>query len=480
MTATELALSGSGPKAQQIYLALRERILSGALPAGARLPGSRALARDLRVARGTVTAAYERLQAEGYCASEARSALWVSDVMPREQWFDAGDQHATMSQPHPIVWRGDAEPVGFDLRFGLPNVADFPHKIWSRVARRELAAHAGDDFEYPHPEGLPRLRAAIAAHLRRRRGLDCSATDVLITHGAQQAFSLIARALLPAGVPVAMEDPGYRGFSQAVRAAGLTVDPISVDDQGLRVDRLSGRTVSAVFVTPAHQFPSGVLLSAARRRELLDWAEHAGTWIIEDDYDSEYRFGAPPIEPLKHLDGGGRVLLVGSFSKTVFPGLRLGFVVAPPPQLQQLALLKNLDDAGSANGLQATLAGFMESGQYGRHLRRSLRRNAERRAALIEAIDHQFGCRARIHGDAAGLHIVVDLGLSQVQERALVESARRRGVGLYGLGAFYQGEVERTGLVLGYARLEVRAQDEAVALLRRVVEDVERRRGDDR
>jgi GntR family transcriptional regulator / MocR family aminotransferase len=474
MTTMDLALPGNGLKTQQIYLVLRERILAGTLPAGARLPGSRTLARDLKVARGTVTAAYERLQAEGYCVSAARSALRVADVVPRASGRQAPLKVIDGAPPHPIGWRSVTGPLRFDLRFGQPNADDFPHAVWARVARRELSRWAADGFEYPHPEGLPRLRTAIAAHLRRRRGLDCSGADVLITHGAQQAFSLIARALLPAGVPVAMEDPGYRGFSQAVRAAGLTVDPIPVDDEGLRVDRLIGRPASAVFVTPAHQFPGGALLSAARRRALLDWAESADAWIVEDDYDSEYRFGAPPLEPLKRLDRGGRVLLVGSFSKTVFPGLRLGYVVAPPPLLQQLALLKNLDDAGSATAWQGALAGFMEQGHYERHLRRSLRRNAARRQALLEALDRHFGGLLQVRGVEAGLHVVADLGLSAAEERAVVRAARRRGLGLYGLGAFSQGAVDATGLVLGYARLDERELEEAIALLRRVVAGVVR------
>lgn len=470
----ELALSGSGPVSRQIYLALRERILSGALPAGARLPGSRTLAQDLGVARGTVAVAYERLLAEGYCESAARSATRVADVLPREPDGAAAPGRALA---HPIRWRGDAGPMRFDLRFGLPNADDFPLGVWSRVARRELARLGSDGFEYPHPEGLPRLRVAIAAHLRRRRGLDCSAADVLITHGAQQAFSLIARALLPAGMSVAVEDPGYRGFSQAALAAGLDVLSVPVDAEGLQVDALDGRSSSAVYVTPAHQFPTGAQLSAPRRRQLLAWAEQADAWIVEDDYDSEYRFGAPPLEPLKQLDRGGRVLLVGSFSKTLFPGLRLGYVMAPAGALGELALLKNLDDAGGAAVTQAMLAGFMESGDYERHLRRSLRGNAERRAALLAAIERHFGNRAAVRGADSGLHLVVDLGLSTAQEWAVVRAARRRGLGVYGCAAFSREADSARGLVLGYTRLDAAQLEGAVAVLRSVVADVDRRPG---
>jgi GntR family transcriptional regulator / MocR family aminotransferase len=471
----ELALTGSGPVARQIYLALRARIASGSLAAGTRLPGSRALARELGVARGTVAVVYEQLQAEGYCVALPRSSTRVADLVPRQVPLEA--EAPARPTPHPIRWRSERGRLPFDLRFGLPNAGDFPDPVWSRLARRELARRPADAFDYPHPEGLPRLRVAIAAHLRRRRGLDCSAADVLITQGAQQAFSLIARALLPPGVAVAVEDPGYRGFAQAVRTAGLALAPVPVDAEGLRVDVLHGLPVSAAYVTPAHQFPTGALLSAGRRRQLLGWAEARQAWIVEDDYDSEYRFHAPPLEPLKSLDGDGRVLLVGSFSKTVFPSLRLGFVVAPPQQLQALALLKNLDDAGSATFPQAVLAGFLEDGHYERHLRRSLRRHGARRAALLDALQARFGHRARILGASAGLHLVVDLGLTARQERAVVSAARRQGLGLYACGAFAQGDDEATGLVLGYARLDEEALRRAVDLLHRVVADIDRRPG---
>jgi GntR family transcriptional regulator/MocR family aminotransferase len=219
-----------------------------------------------------------------------------------------------------------------------------------------------------------------------------------------------------------------------------------------------------------------VILSAARRRALLDWAHGRDTWIVEDDYDSAYRFGAPPLTPLKGDDVAGRVLLVGSFSKTVFPALRLGYVVAPPAQLRLLALMKNLDDAGSADLQQAVLAGFLEDGHYQRHLRRSVRNNARRRRALIEALQHAFGGRLRLVGAASGLHLVADLGLDADQERRVVRAARRRGLGLYAQGAFSHGDQAHRGLVLGFGRLEPDALRHAVAELAAVVAAQERRR----
>jgi len=334
-----------------------------------------------------------------------------------------------------------------------------------------------EGFDYPHPEGLPCLRAAIAAHLRRSRGLDCSADEVLITNGAQQAFGLIVRVLLPMGVPVAVEDPGYRGFGHMARAAGLDLWPVPVDDQGLVVEALPTGTVSAVHVTPAHQFPTGALMSAARRHALLSWAVEEEGWIIEDDYDSAYRFDAPPLPPLKQLDPSGRVLLVGSFSKTVYPGLRLGYVVADAEHLSALAMMKNLEDAGTFSFHQAVLAAFLDDGHYDRHLRRSVRRQSLRRRALIDALRGRFGEVVSLLGAESGLHVVVQLGLTQADEREVVRLGRDRGLAMYACSSFAQSERPVRGLVLSYARLEAEDAPRIVDLLADVVEEVRRRRG---
>ncbi|MFU8815346.1 MAG: PLP-dependent aminotransferase family protein [Pseudomonadales bacterium] len=474
----ELVLAGVGPLARQVFVALKRRIASGELPAGTRLPGSRELARKLQVARGTVVSAYRQLEAEGYCETRPRSGTRVSQLPVLTAASAAAG--APQTQRQPLRWRLDSARPELDLRPGLPSAADFPHTAWARLARRELARGAQERFSYPDPEGLPRLRVAVAEHLRQRRGLACSASQVLITQGAQQAFSLIARTLLPVGVPVAVEDPGYPGFSQAAQAAGVDVAPVAVDRYGLVVERLRGMTVSGVCVTPAHQFPTGAILSASRRRELLGWARARDAWIIEDDYDSEYRFDAAPVEPLKQLDGHGRVLLVGSFSKTMFPDLRLGYVVAEAEQLQLLALMKNLDDAGSSTLNQAMLAAFMEDGHYARHLRRSVRAVAQRRRALMAALTHHFGGAVTFQGAAAGLHLVADLGLSTDQERAVVHLAGHRGLGLYAQQSFArEGGRENdagAGLVLGFARLEAQQFDEAIARLARLVAGLRQRR----
>ncbi len=466
----DIPLSDHGSRVQQIVDTLRGRIESGVLPAGTRLPGSRTLARDLGVARGTVVAAYEQLEAEGYCRARPRAGVRVVDVLGGSPRRRSGRPPA---EPHPIRWRAEPEHLPWDLRFGLPNPGDFPGDVWLRLLRRASRDLGGDVFNYPHPEGLPRLRQAVAAHLRAWRGMACEAEDVLIVHGAQQAFGLIARALLPAGLPVAVEDPGYQGFSQAVRSAGLQVEPVPVDGAGLDVDRLARRRVSAAYVTPAHQFPSGVLLTAGRRRALLDWAATADALVIEDDYDSAYRFGAPPLAPLRQQDATDRVLLVGSFSKTMFPGLRLGYVVAPASLRQPLALLKNLDDAGSPPLYQAALAAFLEDGHYHRHLRRSLRRNGQRRGALIAALRGHFGDRASVLGGASGLHLVVDLGLGAAAEQRLLRSARERGIGVYAQSSFSHGGRHVPGLVLGFSRLEVDQFPEAVARLADAVAEVD-------
>jgi GntR family transcriptional regulator / MocR family aminotransferase len=464
-------LTGQGSLTRQVFVALKTRIESGDIGAGTRLPGSRALARTLRVARGTVVSAYAQLESEGYCRTRARSGTRVVDLPPL-----AGDPEAAAARARARVrmtqWRSGVSTAVFDLRPGLPSETDFPLGTWVRLARRELQRDAAQRFSYPEPEGLPRLRQAVAEHLRRQRGLPCTADQVMITQGAQQAFSLIARALLPIGVPVAVEDPGYLGFSQAAQAAGVDLAPVPVDDQGLMVEALPEQA-GGVCVTPAHQFPTGVILSAARRRALLAWAESRQAWIVEDDYDSDYRFDAAPVEPLKLLDRTGRVLLVGSFSKTVFPDLRIGFVVADPEQLQVLALMKNLDDAGSSTLNQAALAAFLEEGHYLRHLRRSRRSLGLRRRALLDALGRHFGPAARVTGAPAGLHLVLDLGLTEEQEESIIRLARHRGLALQSQRAYSRG-APSPGLVLGFARLEPDQLDAAVGRLAGLVEGLPR------
>jgi GntR family transcriptional regulator / MocR family aminotransferase len=464
----DIMLSGEGSRTRQVFAALKTRIESGELPAGTRLPGSRALARELGVARGTVISAYAQLESEGYCETRPRSGTRVVGLPALvDGAAPPAASRARTRRRQPLRWRVEPARPELDLRCGLPSDVDFPHAVWARLARRELHSGIRERFSYPDPEGLPRLRVAVAEHLRRRRGLPCSAAQVMITQGAQQAFSLIARALLPIGVPVAVETPGYLGFSQAAQAAGIDIAPVPVDEQGLVVESLP-ENVSGVCVTAAHQFPTGVIMSASRRRELAAWAEARDTWIIEDDYDSDYRFDAPPVEPVKVLDRGGRVLLVGSFSKTMFPDLRLGYVVADPEQLQVLALMKKLDDAGSSSLGQAMLAAFMEDGHYQRHLRRSQRALAERRRTLIQTLTAHLGDGIKVLGAPAGLHLVLDLGLTAEQEVALVRLAGHRGLSLHAQASFARGGAAG-GLVLGYARLGPDAMAAAAALLARLV-----------
>jgi GntR family transcriptional regulator / MocR family aminotransferase len=472
----ELALGGDGPLTRQVFAALKMRIESGDLPAGTRLPGTRQLALELGVARGTVVGAYQQLEAEGYCLTRPRSGTRVAELPVRSPG-DAlpGAERATARPRQPLRWHLDGHSFELDLRPGAGRAADFPHELWARLARRELQRGALERFSYPDPEGLPRLRVAVAEHLRKRRGLFCSASQVMITQGAQQAFSLIARALLPVGLPVAVEDPGYRGFSQAAQAAGIDIAPVPVDEQGLVVEAVPGN-VSSVCVTPAHQFPTGVILSAPRRHALLAWSEAHHAWLIEDDYDGDIRLDAPPLVPLKHLDRTGRVLLVGSFSSTVFPDLRLGYMVADPEHLQLLALMKNLDDAGSSTLNQSILAAFMEDGHFQRHLRRSVRAITVRRGALIEALERQFGDAVRITGAPAGLHLVADLGLDPEQERAVVQLARHRGLGLQTLSEHARARGAPSGFVMSYGRLDAERLEAAVGRLARAVADLSQRR----
>ncbi|MBX3706000.1 MAG: PLP-dependent aminotransferase family protein [Pseudomonadales bacterium] len=472
----DLVLSGAGSLAEQVYAALRARLEAGTLRAGDRLPASRTLADVLGVSRGVVVGAYERLVAEGYLAARIGDGTRVlfdgsTTRRPAERVRPRGVERLPAVEL-PIRWDRPS-PAALDLRSGLPNTDDFPHAEWARLARRCLGAERRPAFDYPAPGGLPELRSAIAGYLRRQRGFACEPAAVIITGGAQAAFGLALGALLPPASRVAMEDPGYGGFAVAVRAAGHRLVPVALDGEGLCVDLLDRSGAQAVHVTPAHQFPVGTVMSAGRRRALLDWAaERRGRLVVEDDYDSEYRFDGPALEPLKALDADGRVLLVGSFSKTVLPGLRLGFIVADEDRAAELIARAVTLDAGLPTFWQRVVALFIEEGHFERHLRRSRRRNGERRGVVVDAVRARFGRNVRLVGDSAGLHVTLDLGLDRTAEEAVVRLLRERGVRLHVVSDFARSGRWQPGFMLGYSRLDAARLRTAVDLLGAAVDQV--------
>jgi GntR family transcriptional regulator/MocR family aminotransferase len=387
-----VSLVGRDDLTNEIYRQLRQAILDGRLRAGERLPPTRELARRLSVARGTVTLAYEQLTDEGYATARVGAGTFVSDhagaypsqvgpaggaLRPRSLW-------ATI--PPPTLFGPLAE---YDFRSGIPDARLFPYQTWRRLLGREFHAAAADVGAYADPAGHHGLRQAVARYLGVSRGVSTTAEDVVVTNGTQQAVDIVARVLLDPGDQVAVEDPGYGPPRRLLASLGAKVAGVPVDDQGLVVDAIPPGT-RLVYVTPSHQFPLGMTMSLPRRLALLAWARRHDAAVVEDDYDSEFRYGGRPIEPLQTMDAGGRVVYQGSFSKTMLPSLRLGFVVAPPSLRQALRTAKHLADWHSPLSAQAALARFIDDGWFARHVRKMRAVYQERHRLVVDGLRRRF------------------------------------------------------------------------------------------
>ncbi|ROO85731.1 GntR family transcriptional regulator [Actinocorallia herbida] len=441
-----LALDGRDDLAGRLYRQIRDAVLAGRLPPGTALPATRGLAADLGVARGTVAAAYERLAAEGFLRTRVGSGTFVAEGFGGH----APARAAGALRPLP-VWEGRRAPVALaeglrhDFRPGHPDVALFPWATWRRLLTAELRAGAVGSGMYGDPAGHPGLRAAIAARLAASRSVRADPDDLIVTAGAQQAIGLIARVLLPQGATVAVEEPGYPPVRHALVAAGMRVVGVPVDAAGLVVDALPG-DARLVYLTPSHQFPLGMPMAPARRAAVLDWADRHDACVVEDDYDSEFRFAGRPLEPLHTLDTTGRVLYVGSFSKTMLPTLRLGFLLAPSGLRTALRAAKYAADWHTPLPEQKALAAFLTEGSFARHIRRMHRVYADRRTRLLAALPpHLVPVPS-----AAGLHLGAWLPPG-TDDTAAASAAARHGVSIYPLSMF--ARAAPPGLVLGFGAL---------------------------
>jgi len=465
-------LTGAGEKTVLVYRALRAAIVDGRLPNGHRLPPSRSLAADLGVARGSVATAYERLAAEGFLTTRVGSGTFVADVpelrRPRRHPADPLRPRAGWTfQPAPTS--GEQPAPRYDLRSGIPDASLFPFDTWRRLVSAELRLRANGPGTYAAPAGHPALRAAIARSLGYGRSVRATADDVLITNGAQHALDLIARVLLRPGDVVAVEEPGYPPARRLFASVGARVASVPVDEDGLVVSALPGNA-RLVYTTPSHQFPLGGAMSLDRRRELLDWARTRPAAIVEDDYDSEFRFSSRPLEPLYSLDSVGRVLYVGTFSKVLLPGLRLGFVIAPRSLTPALRAAKGLADAFSPPAPQRALAAFMEQGLLARQVRRALKVYGERRRVLRSALEAALGGRASVVPGVAGLHLSLLFAAPRLDVQALARRALARGVAVQPLDAYYRLQ-RRPGLALGYGAIPVERIPEGVRRLAEALTD---------
>jgi GntR family transcriptional regulator/MocR family aminotransferase len=445
------------PAYQRLAEAIRASILGGRFRPGERLPPTRTLAADLSLARNTVLEAYEQLIAEGYLSARHGSGTFVAPDLPdrafRAQAFatnvareDAGipprlsDFALRLLEGEvPNAIDEETNPAApMEFRYGTPSFDEFPIDAWRTLTKRVLDYPPRELLGYGPTEGLPSLREALARYLQRSRGVRCDASQVLVVNGSQQALDVAARVLINPGDIVAVEDPGYRGARAVFLSMGAQVVPVPCDHEGIRVEYIP-QDARAIYVTPSHQFPTGAVMSASRRLELLAHANRSGAVIIEDDYDSEFRYEGRPLAALQGLDEGGRVIYTGTLSKVLLPALRLGYMVAPPGLQPAVTGAKWLTDRHVALLYQAVLALFIDEGHFERHLRRMRKVYETRRSTLLAAFAESFGPRARITGTESGMHVLVNIAGVTDADRFIAD-ARQRGVGIYSAAPYYVGQ----------------------------------------
>ncbi|KTT21683.1 DNA-binding protein [Pseudomonas oryzihabitans] len=448
------------PLYRQLYLRFRQALDQGRLRPGDRVPAVRALAAELNVARGTVEAAYQQLIAEGFLIPRGPAGTIVSP-----QWHRSAPTGAITSRPAPVEATHAGGPP-LPLQLGLPALDAFPRKLWNRLAARQLRGAGLEGLVYPAARGHAGLRAAIATYLGLARGIACSPEQVFICAGYRAGLDLIVQTLLAPGDACWFEEPGYFIARRALQAAGLALIPVPVDGEGLDVAAGLAQAPHArcALVTPSHQSPLGVSLSLPRRLALLDWAQREDAWIIEDDYDSEYRYQGKPLPALKSLDEQGRVLYAGTFSKVLFPGLRLAYLVVPPAQVAAFAASADRLHNHAPQLLQATVASFLAEGHFARHLKRMRSLYRQRRLWLAEAMTTALGAGIRIELQAGGLHLLARL--AQGDDQAWADAAQAEGLAAQALSRWYLAEPEQRGLLVGFTN--VVSNDEALALARRL------------
>src|SRR5215470_8108958 len=434
------------PLYRQVYEHIRAAIRAGQLRPGDRLPSTRSLAERFGTARGTMDTAYAILAGEGYVVGRGSAGTVVSaDLDSRVIAGAAGRQRLSTPAPRPAI----QAPRPFQM--GLPALDAFPRKVWSRLVARHARGLLPADMAYPDPAGYAPLREAIAGYLATSRGVRCTAGQILITNGYQDALNLVAGVLLKPGDGVWLEDPNYPPAGEALTAAGATLVPIPVDAEGVRVSDGLGRAQRArlAVVTPSHQSPLGVALSLPRRLALLSWADAAGAWIVEDDYDSEFRYVGRPLPALKSLDRNQRVLYAGTFSKVLYPSLRLGYLVVPASLVAAFMRSNRLRHLGSATLEQRVVADFMVAGYFARHLKRMRVLYAARRRALADGLSAVFGDRITVDLRPGGMHLIARFACC-VSDVKLAQLAETGGLSVEALSRRATTHACGQGLLLGF------------------------------
>ena len=451
------------PLNQSFFEVMRGAVLAGSVKPGQKLPSSRELMTALGISRNTVLYVFNRLADEGYTTTEVGSGTFVSNTVPdpavlkkvadltkRPVQSKPGKIVAISARAQMLVSRAGASEIQVGAFVpGIPDVSQFPKKIWSKLLSKQWSGANSEMLGYGSSLGFPPLKRALAEYLRLARGVQCEDSQVLITQGTHQALDLCARVLADVGDDAWLEDPCYWGARSVFLAAGLNLHPIAVDKDGMcpRTDGLTRPKL--IFVTPSHQYPSGIVMSLARRRLLLEITRRNQAWIIEDDYDSEFRYRGAPLPSLQGLDKHQRTIYVGSLSKVMYPGLRLGFLVLPPQLVAVFAKLQSELFRGGLLTVQAALAEFIFEGHYATHIRRMRKVYGERQSLLTDEIKRQIGEQAFIMGTDTGLHLT--LGLTTAQDIAVSQAALRRGIVARPLSGYYDKPAKApNGLVLGY------------------------------
>ncbi|MBK1687609.1 MocR-like pyridoxine biosynthesis transcription factor PdxR [Rubrivivax gelatinosus] len=480
------------PLHARVQRALRQLILDGVLDVGRPLPASRALARSLGVSRDTVESAYAQLHAEGFIERRVGSGSFVSERARRLP--GRGQPRPAPAAPAPALRlsrRGQAMfdgggvhdfPAPRPFAPGVPDTRGFPLPTWERLERQVLKEHGARALLHSPPQGVEALRRAIADYVNLERGARASAERVLVLTSSQQALALCAQVLLDAGDPVFIEDPAYHGARKAFDAAGLACVPVPVDADGLCVERLvaapcpPGGAAPAVFLTPSHQFPTGATLALDRRLAVIEWARQRQGWIIEDDYDSEFHYAGKPTACVQGLDAHERTIYIGTFTKSLFPGLRIAYMVLPPPLVAPMTVARTLMDGHSAPIPQLTLARFIEGGHYGAHVRTMRAVYAERRDALARLLREHLAELVEARVPAGGLQMPC-VFVRDIPERDAVAAARRAGIDVLGLTALHASGRHEAGFLMGYAAHAPHEMEAAVRTLAEVLRPLCQRPG---
>src|SRR5580658_10083319 len=473
---------GEKPLHRQIYDAFRAMILERRLQPGQQIPSSRALADELGISRIPVLGAYAQLLAEGYIESRSGAGTFVTSSLS-DQFLSArpsvaaagvvndpaSDAISRVSRLLPV--EGTPWFLGSGA-FSVGQIASdhFPFRVWSDLVTHQARRVRASSMNYSDPMGSEEFREVIAAYLRTARAVRCEASQIMVVNGSQHALDLSARVLLDPDSPVWIEEPGYEFLRHALTLSGCRLIPVPVDSEGLDVAAGVQLCPNArvAYVTPSHQYPLGATMSAARRLQLLEWAHSSNAWIVEDDYDSEYRYESMPVASMQGLDPGSRVIYIGTFSKVLFPTLRLGYMVIPPALVDRFLTVRQTNDICPSHLYQAALADFISAGHFTRHIRKTRRLYAERRNALTQALRKELGSEIEILGAEAGMHLVVTLppGMS---DQKISARAAQEGLWLWPLSLAYAGANVRQGFILGFGGTKAEEMLHQVRRLRRAM-----------